>query len=180
MAISSRQPVTQLDEGTGENTHGCEFEGFFSQDISLLHSPQSHCAPSLSSQNESLITNNVKDFKNHKLRFPGAVVPSLWELLDWNELSWATAAQGWEAHRKGLASFGGSSRMIYLIEAAPWGTWNEKGWVWAQVPGSFPALRSSAQALPRSEGGEFRGQVGPSLLHVAGGFYTGRCPSVCL
>lgn len=66
MAISSHHPVTQLDEGTGENTHGCQFEGFFSQDISLLHSSQSYCAPSLLSQNERVITDNVKDFKNQK------------------------------------------------------------------------------------------------------------------
>lgn len=42
-------------------------EGSFSQDNSLLHSSQSHCAPSLLSQNKKVITNNTKYFKNQKL-----------------------------------------------------------------------------------------------------------------
>lgn len=60
MAISSHQVV----RGTRENTHGCQFEGFFFQDASLLHSSQSQDAPSLLSQNKRMTAKGVKDLKN--------------------------------------------------------------------------------------------------------------------
>lgn len=110
MAIFSHQAVNQHDEGTAENTHDCQFEGSFSQDISLLYSSQSQHAPYLLLQNKRIRVNHVKDFKNEKLCFSGAVCQAslcLWGPLDqtlqWDKLSLTTPAWVWSSPERSLA-----------------------------------------------------------------------------
>lgn len=120
--------------------------------LNLHRSTRSQYSPSVLSQNKRIIANCIKYFKKWKLCLlrcttkPPFACSSPW-ITPWGGMSHPR----WElAHRQQLGSLHGPRRKVCLIEAAPFGTYNQMGWIWAIVPGKHHPSEAVYEPYPAS------------------------------